>query len=45
MKDINGLKSFIKNKKIFNSVNICVTVIFLICFSNVNDHVWRLYAI
>lgn len=31
MKDINGLKSFIKNKKIFNSVNICVTVIFLIC--------------
>ena len=30
MKDINGLKSFIKNKKIFNSVNICVTIIFLI---------------
>lgn len=30
IQDIKGLKSFIKNKKIFNSINICVTVIFLI---------------
>lgn len=30
IQDIKELKVFIKNKKIFNSINICVTIIFLI---------------